>query len=185
MAGVSVQDVKKEARRPLDSEVNLIPMIDLLICCTAFLLITAVWMRMSRVDASAQVPGKEAGPVPTAPDKALHVAVSDPDKFSLVWKQGSTVINTVDVPRRAVVVDEHGARTIRYPDLAAAIQREWTLNGSHRDASDGRLDQAVLHAGDTVPYRDLVAVMDAIRAPKRHGAGSHGVPAFRISFATD
>jgi biopolymer transport protein ExbD len=185
MAGVSVQDVKKEARRPLDSEVNLIPMIDLLICCTAFLLITAVWTRMSRVDANAQVPGKDPGPVAAAPDRWLHVAVNDADKFSLVWKQGPTVINTVDVPRRAVAIDENGVRTIRYPDLAAAIAREWMLNGSHRDAADRRLDQAVLHAGNSVPYSDLVAVMDAIRTPKRVGSDRHAEPAFRISFATD
>jgi biopolymer transport protein ExbD len=185
MAGISLQDAKKEARRPLDSEVNLIPMIDLLVCCTAFLLITAVWTRMSRVEATAQVPGKDPGSVVTAPDKSLHVAVSDPDKFSLVWKQGSTVINTIDVPRKAVESDDGITRTARYPDLAAAIEREWTLNGSHRDPADTRLDLAVLHAGNTVPYGDLVAVMDAIRTPKRLRGPDSKIPAFGISFAVD
>jgi biopolymer transport protein ExbD len=113
MAGISLQDTKKDARRPLDSEVNLIPMIDLLICCTAFLLITAVWTKMSRVEATAQVPGGTDVVQPVAPDKSLHVSVNDPDKFSLIWKQGATVINTVDVPRKAVESDDGTTRTIR------------------------------------------------------------------------
>jgi biopolymer transport protein ExbD len=181
MAGISLQDTKKNARRPLDSEVNLIPMIDLLICCTAFLLITAVWTKMSRVEATAKVPGGDTTAEPVAPDKSLHVSVSDPDKFSLIWKQGSTVVNTVDVPRKAVESDDGTTRTIRYPDLAVAIEREWKLNGSHRDPADHTLDRAVLHAGNTVPYSDLIAVMDAIRAAKR----VQGTPAFGISFAVD
>jgi biopolymer transport protein ExbD len=181
MAGISLQDTKKDARRPLDSEVNLIPMIDLLICCTAFLLITAVWTRMSRVEATAKVPGGNDVIQPITPEKSLHVSVNDPDKFSLIWKQGSTVINTVDVPRKAVEADDGTSRTIRYPDLAAAIDREWKLNGSHRDPADNKLDLAVLHAGNTVPYSDLIAVMDAIRTAKR----VQGTPAFGISFAVD
>jgi biopolymer transport protein ExbD len=185
MAGISLQDSRKEARRPLDSEVNLIPMIDLLICCTAFLLITAVWTRMSRVEATAQVPGGQQGPVAAAPEKSLHVAVSDPDKFSLVWKQGSTVINTVDVPRKAVEVDDGSVRALRFPELAAAIEREWKMNGAHHDTADRRIDMAVLHAGNAVPYRDVVAVMDAISTPKRDVGPAAKIPAFSISFAVD
>jgi biopolymer transport protein TolR len=37
-------------RRALNATVNLVPFIDLLSCCIAFLLITAVWTTVARVD---------------------------------------------------------------------------------------------------------------------------------------
>jgi len=42
MAGVNVDTGGKGGRRSVDSEINMIPMIDLLVCAIAFLLITAV-----------------------------------------------------------------------------------------------------------------------------------------------
>jgi biopolymer transport protein ExbD len=36
-------------KRPLDAELNLVPFIDLLVCCICFLLITAVWVQLSSV----------------------------------------------------------------------------------------------------------------------------------------
>jgi len=56
MAGVSV-DTGKGGRRAVDSEVNMIPFIDLLIVSISFLLITAVWSHMGRINANARVPG--------------------------------------------------------------------------------------------------------------------------------
>lgn len=37
-------------RRALDAALNLVPFIDLLSCCIAFLLITAVWTSLARLD---------------------------------------------------------------------------------------------------------------------------------------
>jgi biopolymer transport protein ExbD len=109
MSGVSVDSGGKGGRRSVDSEINMIPMIDLLVCCISFLLITAVWSHMSRINADAQVPGppnpeKELNPQP--PDKMLHVEMRTEDHFTLIWKQGATVVNSIDVPRHAVTVDE-------------------------------------------------------------------------------
>jgi len=39
-------------RRALDATVNLVPFIDLLSCCLAFLLITAAWSQLARIEAS-------------------------------------------------------------------------------------------------------------------------------------
>src|ERR1041384_4886231 len=93
-------------KRKLDSEINMIPMIDLLMVTISFLLITAVWVHSQRLSADAQVPGN---PIDTPPceggeckeDPKLHVQTADPAKFTLVWKQGQTVIRSVDVPRDA------------------------------------------------------------------------------------
>jgi biopolymer transport protein TolR len=37
-------------RKPLDAELNLVPYIDLLTCMVAFLLITAVWVELARLE---------------------------------------------------------------------------------------------------------------------------------------
>ena len=74
MAGVSVGG-GGGGRRSLDSEINMIPFIDLLMVTIAFLLITAVWSHMARVNADAQVPG------PPRPDRGLPDA-SEPMKLT-------------------------------------------------------------------------------------------------------
>jgi biopolymer transport protein ExbD len=165
-----------ESRRVVNQEINMVPMIDLMVCCISFLLITAVWSHLARIDSSALVPG---GQLPTRhPDKTLHVDARSAEKFTLTWKQGSTVISTLDVPR--IEVDR------RFPDLASTVAAEWRTNGSHRDSSDRELDQAVLHTGDKAPFGEIVAIIDAVHSPKRAaGSAPHASPAFNVTFATD
>jgi len=62
MGGVSVDSGGHGGRRSLDSEINMIPMIDLLMVTISFLLITAVWSHMARLNADAQVPGHPVPP---------------------------------------------------------------------------------------------------------------------------
>ena len=56
MAGVNIGDGGGR-KRAMNSDVNMIPFIDLLMCTIAFLLITAVWVTNSRLNADARVPG--------------------------------------------------------------------------------------------------------------------------------
>ena len=84
MGGVSVDSGGHGGRRSLDSEINMIPMIDLLMVTISFLLITAVWSHMARLNADAQVPGPprpETEPTPKEPDKTLHIEMKTADKF--------------------------------------------------------------------------------------------------------
>ncbi|HEU4404672.1 MAG TPA: hypothetical protein VFS43_05210 [Polyangiaceae bacterium] len=59
MAGVSVDEGGTGGRRPLDSDSNMVPMNDRMMCLIALLPLTAVWSTAGRVDANANVP---AGP---------------------------------------------------------------------------------------------------------------------------
>jgi biopolymer transport protein ExbD len=183
MAGLSI-DGKKGARRSLDSEINMIPMIDLLMVTISFLLITAVWSHYSRMEATAKVPSSVA---PTPPcdeggckeDQTLHVMTHDPAKFVLVWKQGATVMRSVDVPK-----ENKG----KYSQLAAKVNDEWRASGAHRDATDRSFDKAVVHSSNDLPYGELIAVMDAVAKPKRpYAAGGKTVEtsAFALTFAMD
>src|SRR5512140_2565306 len=101
MGGVDTGGGGKGGKRSVDQEINMIPMIDLLMVTIAFLLITAVWSSMARMNADAQVPGPPSPIVdpPVDVEKRLHVEMREPEKFLLVWKQGATVVNTIEVPR--------------------------------------------------------------------------------------
>jgi len=59
MGGVNLPEGK--GKRSLDFELNLVPFIDLLSCCIAFLLITAVWTQMAQLDTTQKLDGGGAG----------------------------------------------------------------------------------------------------------------------------
>ena len=193
MGGVSVDGGGGGKRKSLDSDINMIPMIDLLMVTISFLLITAVWTHMSRINADAQVPGP---PRPTEevqkiePEKQLHIEMRAPDKFTLIWKQSGTVISTVDVARKnpETPVRQGQVDTYRYPDLAAKISSEWQTVGTHRDPTDRKFDQAILHTDNETPYVFIIGVIDAIyqaHRPFNMGGKTDQVPAFNVTFAVN
>lgn len=186
MAGVNVDGGGGKGRRALDSDINMIPMIDLLMVTISFLLITAVWVHSQRMDADAQVPGPATTDPPCTDckeDAKLHVETSDPTKFVLAWKQGRTVVKSTEIPR-----GERAKSGPAYPDLAAKIRDEWAQTGVHRDATDTKFDKAVVHATNDMAYSDLIGVMDAVSQPKRgykSGSGVMQTNAFDVTFASD
>jgi biopolymer transport protein ExbD len=188
MAGVDVSGGGGR-RKSVDSEINMIPMIDLLMVTISFLLITAVWTHMSRLSSDAQVPGPTtAESPPIAPEKQLHVLMQSPEKFVLAWKQGPTTLESIEVPRTDVLARAGGQESVHFPDLAARIESEWRAKGSHASPTDAKLDQAVLHADNESDFRTIVGVIDAIYAPHREMATAHTtakVPAFNLTFAVN
>src|SRR3984957_7334278 len=162
-------------RKSMDSEINMIPMIDLLMVTISFLLITAVWTHMSRINADAQVPG------PPRPDV-------EQDKFVLVWKQGSTTVDTIDVVRKDVVTQQGPVEVVRFPDLAAKIETEWKAKGQHSNPTDRKLDQAILHTDNKTEFKYIIGVIDAIYQTHRDmnlGVKIQKMPAFNITFAVN
>lgn len=173
-------------KRASNHEIPLIPFIDFLLCLVMFLLVTAVWSQMARIEADANVPGppREDEQVDPPKEKELHVEMRGDRKFQIVWKEGSTVVNTIDVERKPV--DVSGVTT--YPDLAKKIDSEWKSNGAHRAATDKKFDRAILHSDNSTPFSDVVAVLDAIYAPQREfsvGGATEQVPAFHVTFAVN
>lgn len=186
MAGVNVDGGGGHGRRALDSDINMIPMIDLLMVTISFLLITAVWVHSQRMDADAQVPGPPTADPPCTDckeDAKLHVETADPSKFVLTWKQGRAVVKQTEIPREAKAKSGPG-----FPQLAAKISSEWKETGTHHDATDGKFDKAVVHASNDMAYSDLIAVMDAVSQPKRAfkaGSKIEQTNAFDVTFASD
>lgn len=176
MAGVEVQGNK--GQRSTNADINMIPFIDLLMVTVAFLLITAVWTTHSQIPTNAQVPGPPSdAPVDIANvEKVLHVDVQQ-DSFKLTWRQGSTVVSELSVAR-------NGQSDHR--ELAAQIEKEWATHGSHRDIADLRVDQAVLHTDNQLPFHEITGVLDALGSTKRRmmlGGSETLVAAFNPTFS--
>ncbi|NUP05261.1 MAG: biopolymer transporter [Polyangiaceae bacterium] len=181
MGGVDVGDGK--GKRSTNADINMIPFIDLLMVTVAFLLITAVWVTNSRINANAQIPGppdptKEI--TPKTPEKVLNVNI-EAEEFVLTWRQGSVVASEVKVPRPTQNQEKPS-----YPDLAKKFEEEWNTHGSHKNVDDQTVDQAVLHARDNMPFKEIVAVLDALYTPKREMKIDNDVakvPVFNMTFS--
>src|SRR5579883_2870817 len=50
MGGAAPTPTGKGGKKPVDAAINLVPFIGLLSCCISFLLITAVWTQLARMD---------------------------------------------------------------------------------------------------------------------------------------
>jgi len=173
MAGI---DVGGSSGRRLNADINMIPFIDLLMVTISFLLITAVWVTHSRIEADAQVPGHH-GPVEGGVEPQLHVYV-EAQAFTLVWKQERTTISER-------VIERSGGAT-EHPQLQKAIVKQYEVHGQHTDPADRGFDHAILHTPDAMPFGDMVGVMDALYSAKRELRGDDGkrvVPAFRVALA--
>lgn len=185
MGGVDV-DSGGGKKRSTNSDINMIPFIDLLMVTIAFLLITAVWTTNNRINADAQVPGppdpsKEL--TPQTPEKVLNLHILE-SEFNLVWKQGATVVSEVKVPKPPL---DPNAKHIRYTELAKKIEAEWAQHGGHRDPSDKKVDQAIMHTDNRLPFKEIIAVLDALYSPQREMKFPDGstkkVPVFNMTFS--
>ena len=137
-------DREGHAKKSLDSEIPLVPFIDLLLCCIMFLLVTAVWNQLGRVEAQLNGPGQpEIGQPP--PD-VLPLAV-------YVTAQGYRV-GGAHGDRTEIELTSDGSY-----DLAALHEH---LCARHRIDPNER--DVVLTADDGVAYAHLVAAMDAFVA---------------------
>jgi biopolymer transport protein ExbD len=98
--GVSVDTGGKSGKKPLDAELNLVPFIDLLVCCICFLLITAVWTQMKRVNVSQ---GRQSSTAERPEDKPPEMQIKI---VVLVGEDGYTI--TAGAER--LVIPKQGTR---------------------------------------------------------------------------
>jgi biopolymer transport protein TolR len=136
----------KKRKKSLDATINVVPAIDLLACCITFLLYTAVWTQISRLQ--VQQLGTGAPEIEqTESQKQLLVTLAMGERgFNLSTSAGLAI----DIPNLGRGADG----TVRF-DLAGLGERLKQLKSSHPDAA-----AVTLSAEDTVPYGDLVQVID-------------------------
>lgn len=160
----------------------MVPFIDLLMVTISFLLVSAVWSSMARLNANAQVPSsqKKSDTEKKPKDKepaVLHVRVSDKDKkFILQWQAGTKTDDIVSLDMEA---DASG----RYVKLEEEIKKAFisgqgpqNLYGDDvgyqsieaNDHGANTLNQAILHVDNAFPFSEVVKVIDAIYVPRRY-----------------
>ena len=142
MGGVNV-DGGGGGKKNVDSEIPLVPFIDLLLCCIMFLLVTAVWNKLARIDANQQQPGREA-PM-DAPEEEENIRL-----FLQVKNTGYVLAATdgtnIDIPKNGEDFDLEGLRE-KLRD--------------RREQEPNRRD-LIVAPEDGVMYQDVVAAMDIV-----------------------
>ena len=149
----------------------MVPMIDLLMVTVSFLLITAVWTHMSRIDGTTRVPGPP-DPINKSTELAarMHVEMkAGEDPFVLTVRRGPAIVDTLTVPHERTA--EIGAKL---EELRRAHAGELAGEESH---------VVVLHTDDQLRYGDMVAVMDAISSIK-DPRFKREQPAYHVNLAT-
>lgn len=137
----------KKKKKSLDAVINVVPAIDLLSCCITFLLYTAVWTQISRLQVQQLGTG---APEPSAAEQkqTLLVTLSMGERgFNITTSTGTSV----DVP--SLGRDAQGKTRFDLNGLTTQLR---TLKGNYPDAA-----AITVQAEDTVAYGDLVQVIDA------------------------
>jgi len=137
----------KRKKKALDAVINVVPAIDLLSCCISFLLFTAVWTQISRLQVQQLGTGAPE-PQITEQQKTLMVTLAMGERgFNLSTSSGTTL----DIP----ILGRGSAGELRF-DLKLLGEKLKQLKGDYPDTSS-----ITVSAEDTVSYGDLVQVIDA------------------------
>jgi biopolymer transport protein TolR len=137
----------RKKKKSLDAVINVVPAIDLLSCCITFLLYTAVWTQISRLQVQQLGTGAPEPPAGEVQKTLLVTLAMGERGFNLSTSSGGSI----DIP----TLGRDGEGRIRF-DLGALGTRLKQLKGDHPDAS-----ALTVQAEDTVSYGDLVQVIDA------------------------
>ena len=141
MGGISVGE-GSGGKKSVNSDIPLVPFIDLLLCCVMFLLVTAVWNQLARLDANQQQPGQAAPDDPPPEEKIKVVLQVQSDKYVIA----STAGDRDEIPK---VGDKYDTEALRNK----LVDRK-RLEPNRRDM--------VVAPEDGVAYTDVVQAMDLV-----------------------
>jgi biopolymer transport protein ExbD len=137
-------------RKALDANINVVPAIDLLSCCISFLLFTAVWTQISRLQVQQLGVGAPTEPTTVEPQKTLAVTLAVGER-GIALAVGDA---TIEIPTLG-----RSAEGLVSQDLKTLATRLKAVKSEYPDQAS-----IIVSAEDTVPYGDLVHVIDACLA---------------------
>jgi biopolymer transport protein ExbD len=128
-------------KKSVDQEVPLVPFIDLLLCCVMFLLVTAVWNQLARIEANMAVPGapSEDTPPPQDDEVKLYLKVLQ-SGYTLESSAG----DSLPIPKNGDTYDIAGLRT--------KLQERHQMEPNRRDI--------IILSENGVHYSDIIQAMD-------------------------
>ena len=143
MGGAAPTPTGKGGKKPLDAAINLVPFIDLLSCCISFLLITAVWTQLARMDVTQKGQGAAGSTDEKPPEPTVNLTIFiDKDGYTFAKSTGE---NT-PVPMKGDDYD--------YSKLADLIKEFKTAYPDKNDLS--------IKSDDAVIYNKIIKTMDVI-----------------------
>lgn len=143
MAGISVDGGGHGAKKALDAEISLIPFIDLLLCCIMFLLVTAVWTQMARLEANQQQPGQQAPMDAPPPDEQVKLILQVQEGGYIL---ASTAGESIPIPKLRDAYDVE--------ELKTKLRERRRLEPSKTDI--------IVAPDDGIPYENVVNAMDVV-----------------------
>lgn len=142
--GVSVDTGSGKGRKGVDAELNLIPFIDLLSTCILFLLMTAVWVQISRMSAFSQPSGEAT--ISHSEVSSINQAKEDRDIDILIRTQG------IELKK-----DDKSLGVFDFAQLEAKLDQ---LKADYAQEPKG--PKVSLRAADDVIYDDVIGVLDLV-----------------------
>ncbi len=142
MGGAAPTPSGKGGKKPLDAAINLVPFIDLLSCCISFLLITAVWTQLARMDVTqkSKAPSGAVDEPPT-PQVSLTLYINtDGYVFSKSTGESTPI--------------EKKGDDYDYVKLAEIMEK---AKKDHPDKED-----ITIKSNDTIQYNKVIRTMDIV-----------------------
>jgi biopolymer transport protein ExbD len=132
MGGAGTTSNGSRGRRALDAAINLVPFIDLLSCCIAFLLITAVWSQVASV--GAQTAGGGPGEAGARPWR-LYVDSAQLELWAPNGQRETVELSALPVTLRARNVGDQllleAADGVKYERLIRALDQAHAAGIEH------------------------------------------------------
>lgn len=146
MGGAAPTPSGKGGKKPLDASINLVPFIDLLSCCISFLLITAVWTQLARMDV-------------TQKSKAPSGAVDEPPtpsvQLTLYINKDGYIFSKSTGESTPVEMKGEEYDYVKLADIMAQAKKD------HPDKED-----ITVKADDSIIYNLVIKTMDVVISAK-------------------
>jgi biopolymer transport protein ExbD len=147
MGGAAPTPSGKGGKKPLDATLNLVPFIDLLSCCISFLLITAVWTQLARMDVSQKGQGAAGADQEKPPEPTVQLTLFiDKDGYTFAKSTGESTA----IPKKGEEYD--------YARLADVLKDAKT---AYPDKTDIQVK-----SDDDVIYNSIIKTMDIVLSAK-------------------
>jgi biopolymer transport protein TolR len=152
MGGAAPTPSGKGGKKPLDASLNLVPFIDLLSCCISFLLITAVWTQLARMDVTQKGQGAAGSSDEKPPEPTISLTLYiDKDGYTFSKSNGES-------EPIALKGDDYD-----YAKLADILAK---TKSAYPDKNDIQVK-----ADDSVVYNKIIKTMDIVLSAKFQDIG--------------
>jgi biopolymer transport protein ExbD len=143
MGGGGPQPTGKGNKKPLDASINLVPFIDLLSCCISFLIITAVWTQLARMDVTQKGQGAAGAESEKPPEPTVTLTLFiDKDGYTFAKSTGETT----PIPKKGDDYDN-----VRLADVLKEAKTAYPdKNDIQVKADDDVVYDKIIHAMDVV-----------------------------------